>query len=130
MSTTTKHTAVFEGVWGSRVYAFGLDEPSTREAVEDGYAFGDPSEDDYAVGCKWAESEYDEGWRIVERLVEVASVAGEKLGDSSKGETVHVNWKCPHCDRQFSEDVYDDDASPMLLRCGCNDEEKYVLVEF
>ena len=39
MSTKTKQITVFEGTWGERVYAFGLDEATTRNAVEDGYAF-------------------------------------------------------------------------------------------
>ena len=130
MSTITKQITVFEGTWGERVYAFGLDEATTRNAVEDGYAFGDPSEDDYAVGNEWAKSEDANGWRIIERPVAVAIIAGKKSGDVTSNETCHLIWQCPHCNRQVSEDLYQDDHSPMLLGCGCQNTEKYILVEF
>ncbi len=127
----SKTITVFEGVWGNTVYAFALDDVATREAVEHGYAFGDPSDDEYAIGNTWAESDNPDGWRIVERTVVVACVVAKKAGDFTKDETVHLIWQCPYCNCHISEDLDPSDTSPLLLSCGFSCEPgNYVFAEF
>jgi len=66
---------LFVGQWNFRDFAYSLDEVGAKELVESHWAFGDPSEDEYAVGQSWASAEGEHGWRIVARTVAVRKSA-------------------------------------------------------
>ena len=127
---TTTELNVFEGRWGNKTYVFALSEAIAREKVMTHFAFGDPDEDDYAIGNVWAKSNDNDGWRITERLVVAGKVDGRKRGGKTKNETSHINWECPVCNQQFSEDRRENEESPLLVKCGCKNEEKYFLIGF
>ncbi len=130
MSMTTTEVSVFEGRWGQRTYVFGLNEAEVKEKVVSHFAFGDPEEDEYAIGNVWATPNDSEGWRVVECTLAVSEIDGEKSGDTRTNETAHVNWKCPNCNQSFSEEYFEGDEAPLLVKCGCNKKEKYFLIRF
>ncbi len=130
MITPTVEIEIYEGQWGQRVYAYALKEHDARQAVINHFAFGDPDEDDYAIGNHWMTENDEDGWRITRRTVTAANIFGEKSGDFEEEETVHLIWKCPYCDQYFSEDLSKKDQPPLLLVCGCKNEMKYILVNF
>ncbi len=129
MSMTTTEVRVFEGRWGRKTYVYGLNKADVKEMVFSHFAFGDPDEDEYAVGNVWATSNDSDGWRVVECPVEAREIVGQKSGDKIK-ETAHVNWECPDCNQSFSEENFEGDVAPLLVKCGCNKKEKYFLVRF
>ena len=129
MSMTTTVVSVFEGRWGQRTYVYGLNEADVKEMVLSHFAFGDPDEDEYAVGNVWATSNDSDGWRVVECPVAAREIVGQESGDKIK-ETAHVNWKCPDCNQNFSEENVEGDVAPLLVKCGCHKKEKYFLVRF
>lgn len=122
-----QEVTVFEGSFRNTVYAFALDKDAAIKAVEDCVAFGNPHEDEYAIGQSWAEGQDEDGWQIIERTLTIVSVYGRVLGDFGKNEVVHLAWACPYCNRGFSEDFHEVDERPLLLKCGCC-KDSYVLV--
>lgn len=105
-------------------YGFALSVESARSLLKNHYAFGDPSESEYAVSNMWAKSESDLGWRIREDKVEAWDVPVELF--TTKGEG-HLSWTCPFCGTIYSEDWSEADTLPVLLRCGCMGKLKHFI---
>ena len=127
---TTTEVSVFEGRWGQRTYVYCLNEADVKGKIVSHFAFGDPEEDEYAIGNVWANSDNDEGWRVVECPLAALEIGGQKNGNTDKNETAHVNWQCPNCNQMFSEEFFEGDVAPLLVKCGCNDKERYFLIRF
>jgi rubredoxin len=89
-----------------------------KEKIVSHFAFGDPEEDEYAIGNVWATSNDSEGWRVVECPLKAHGISGQKSGDTDKFETAHVHWECPNCNQSFSEEYLESDVAPLLVKCG------------
>ena len=123
---TTETITIYIGRWNDREFVYSLAKEGVKALVEKHFAFGDPAEDEYAVGNIWASGDQDNGWRIVERKVAVP-VIGIELKTSQPDDTSHVIWQCPYCKRFYSDEWRPDDKLPILLLCGCEEASKYLL---
>jgi len=117
---------IFIGAWNDRECVVALDDAEARALVESSSMFGDPLEDEYALGNSWAADGDDQGWRIIERTVTVPVIAVEILGDPEES-TAHVAWQCPYCSKGLSDDWLAGNTLPVLLGCGCEDSSKIIL---
>lgn len=105
---------------------FFLRKEEAESLVNAHFAFGDPLEDEYALGNYWATGDNAEGWRIVERKISVP-VIKVHIKISEDGGTSHVTWRCPSCKQPYSDDWEANDELPTLLACGCETTSKYLL---
>lgn len=105
---------IFIGCWGCDEYVYSLSEESARSSVEGCHRFGDPSQDQYALGNVWSSADSEIGWHIKKRKVNASPIDTIVCGDGTGG---HVVWKCPHCNRFHSEDIVQD--LPALFLCLC-----------
>lgn len=123
---TTETITIHIGRWNDRDFAYALEKEQAKALVESHWAFGDPAEDESAVGNVWASSDQDIGWQIVEQMVTVPVIAVE-LRTSQSEDTSHVIWQCPYCKNVYSDEWRTNDKLPVLLRCGCEDASNYLL---
>ena len=121
-----RDVSLFVGQWNGRDFAYSLDEAGAKDLVESHWAFGDPSENEYAVGESWASAEGEQGWRIVARTVTVTEV-GVILDGDEVGSLRHVHWQCPYCHKRYGDEWLADDRLPVLLGCGCQEASRHVL---
>ncbi|MFN5186227.1 MAG: hypothetical protein ACK5GD_10600 [Planctomycetota bacterium] len=126
MSTISSKTTLYVGQWNSTEYVYALNSDSAVASVKQHFAYGDPSEDDYAVGEQWASADNDSGWKIVAKEVNTLRI-GVRVEMGSQGDTAHMNWTCPFCGEGFSDEWRPDDTLPVLLMCGCNEQSKFLL---
>lgn len=126
MSTTGGMTRLYIGRWNETDYVYALTLDNAIASVKEHFAFGNPSEDDYAVGEAWASEDNDSGWKVVSREVDLPSIKVE-IKTTSQGETGHVIWSCPVCGETYSDDWLPNDELPVLLMCGCNEKSKFLL---
>lgn len=123
MITTTK---IYFGTWGDKDYVYALSPQAAVALVKSHFAYGDPNEDDYAVGETWVTDDNGTGWRVREADVEASEVKVEvRKGDYD--DTSHLVWTCPDCCQVFSEQWKVDESLPVLLKCGCNQRSKFYL---
>lgn len=115
---------VFVGCWNDRAFVFDLDEGRAKQLVEACYRFGDPSEDEYAVGNTWAAGDGDEGWRIVAHQLLIPVVVAYLCGDADMS---HLMWQCPCCHKWYGDDWLPGESIPTLFGCGCEPASKYLL---
>lgn len=123
---TIKAITIYLGEWNRQSFAYSLRKNDAIALVEASFRFGDPSESQDALGNVWAAGDQDQGWRIVEQEV-LATVVAVEVKISGDEDTNHVVWQCPHCKRFYSDDWLSDDCLPILLRCGCQEGENYLL---
>lgn len=113
----THKIRLFVGKFASREVTYDLTEEGVRRSIENSYLFGESSSDEpYVLGNHWAQSPEDAGWRIEVRESDVPEVIGEIAGQP--GETQHVIWTCPRCNRSWSEDYVSHDDIVILLVCS------------
>lgn len=105
-------------------YVFALNADSAVALVRTHYAFDDPVDSEYAVSDVWAKSTSDAGWQIREDKVEAYPIIVELMSANGLG---HVNWTCPFCKAAYSDDWSEGESFPILLRCGCTDESRYLI---
>lgn len=126
MNMSTKTTTVYVGCWDQSEYVYALSSDEAIASVKEHFAYGDPSNNDYAVGNIWASDDNELGWRINEMLVEAQEIEVE-IKSGGDDETGHVVWSCPICSEVFSDDWKPDDKLPVLLMCGCDKRARFLL---
>lgn len=119
-------TTIYVGRWNDRDCVYALDADVAVTSVKEHFAFGDPSQDQYAVGNTWATPTNDSGWRILSMVVDAPSIEIE-IKAGNEDETSHVCWTCPICGESYSDDWELQDCLPVLLMCGCTDKSKFFL---
>jgi hypothetical protein len=67
------------------------------------------------LGNVWSSGNSATGWHIKKRQVNALTIDTIVHGDGAGG---HVEWKCPHCNSVYSEDI--DQDVPVLFLCHCN----------
>ena len=121
-----KTVTMYIGMWCDKELAYSLHEGHVKSLVESHYAFGDPSEDEYALGNNWATTGSEIGWRIVARTVSMLEI-DVTLDLSGEVSLPHVHWQCPYCRKRYSDAWLPDDTLPVLLGCGCEEASKHRL---
>ncbi|MCA9039990.1 MAG: hypothetical protein KDA65_06580 [Planctomycetaceae bacterium] len=124
----TKTITIYEGFFGDETYTFALTEEKCHQLIQESFLYGEPNEaDPGSRGTDWGEN----AWHIHKRVCKVQETTGELKGDY-RGETAHVCWCCPLCDRWYSDDYYGDLESPYLASCSCGvrDQSNYILISF
>ncbi len=117
---------IYVGRWNDREFVFSLEREKAKSLVESHFAFGDPSEDEYALGNAWAIGNENCGWRIVECHVTIPVIVVE-LTTSNRDDTAHIIWQCPYCNKFYSDNWRQDDELPVLVSCGCEEASHYLL---
>ena len=121
-----KTVTVYMGMWCDKELVCSLYKDQVKSLVESHYAFGDPSEDEYALGNNWATTGSEKGWRIVARTVSMLEI-DVTLDLAGEVSLPHVNWQCPYCRKWYSDEWLTDDKFPVLLGCGCQEASKHLL---
>lgn len=116
MDSVRRKMSLYNAYWKSRLLACEISEEEVIEAVQNHWAYGDPTAATYHLGTKWAMDANEDGWRIEKSQQRVYDIHAEFKG--KQGETCHVCWQCPECDEWFSDDVDRDKNPPMLSSCG------------
>ena len=121
-----KTVTMYVGMWCDKELAYSLYEGQVKSLVESHYNFGDPSEDEYALGNNWASTGNEKGWRIVSRTVSMLEI-NVTLDLAGEVSLPHVHWQCPYCRKRYSDAWLPDDTLPVLLGCGCEEASKHLL---
>ena len=117
---------IYVGKWNQREVCFALSKEEAISLVRNHWAFADPRDDETALGNEWASTKTGSGWRIEENVVAAEPVAVEliPLGDDDLS---HAVWQCPFCKRHYSEEWTSECSLPLLLRCGCVPDSKFLV---
>lgn len=121
-----QNITVYIGQWNGREYARALTFDKAKSAVQNHFAFGKPSECEYALGDTWATRTNITGWKIVELNVEVPIIAIQ-VKTSSRHDTAHATWQCPICKQFYSEEWRPDEDARLLLMCEFKHSKTYFL---
>jgi len=124
--TATVKITLYIGRWNETDYAYALNADEAIASVKRHFAYGDPAEDEYAVGEEWATDDADSGWRILTQEID-APIIDVELKKGDPGDTAHVIWSCPACGKAYSDDWHPEDKMPVLLLCCCDGDRKILI---
>lgn len=125
-NTTSGPITIFVGMWNDRAFVYSLSKERAKLLVEGHFAFGDPLTEEYAFGNVWASEPQGNGWRIEERTIEVPLISVE-IKSTQPGDTPRILWRCPYCNRFYSEDWGPDEELPVLLLRSCESDSNFLL---